>query len=502
MNPETLALVNGTVVDGTGAPGFRATVVIAEGRIARVGGEAPPAGAIQVDCAGMMVAPGFFDVHSHSDLQVLEGRPEKLRQGVTSEVVGNCGFSAFPAGPDRRELHEFADGIFCPSRDWGWTSACDYFAEVQRSATPTHVLSLVGHGSLRIAQAGPVQGPLAERDLEAMEGRLAECLEEGAAGFSTGLMYAPGSSAPFSELERLCRVVARHGKVYATHMRSYFGDILASIDEQLELARRTGCRMEISHLLIAGRKNWGLQAQVIEKIESARNEGIDVGFDCYPYVAGSTVLTQILPQRALDGGAGALVARIADASERARIADEAVDKMAWAWEDIYISAVRSAKNAAMVGKNLAALAAEADRPPIDVVLDLLAEERAMVNMISFNQSEENLRQTLLHPLSVIISDGFYVKGRPHPRLHGTFPKFLGKYARELRLIRFEDAIRKMTAAPAERFGLRGRGRIAEGFQADITVFDPQTIDSRASYENPEAPPEGIRMVMAGGRIVH
>ncbi len=498
---ETIALVNGTVVDGTGAPGFRATVLVANGRIASVGQHNPPPEARQIDCTGMMVAPGFIDVHSHSDLQVLEARPEKLRQGVTSEVVGNCGFSAFPAAPDRRALHEFAHGIFCPSGDWGWTSARDYFDEVQRRGTPTHVLSLVGHGSLRISQVGPVHGPLPERDLDAMEGRLGESLEQGAAGFSTGLMYAPGSSAPSDELKRLCRVVARHGKVYATHMRSYFGDILTSIEEQLALARATGCRLEISHLLIAGRKNWTLQPRVMEAIEAARGQGIDVAFDCYPYVAGSTVLTQILPQWTLEGGAGALLARIANPRERGRIASETVENLAWSWEDIYISAVQSPRNAPHVGKNVATLAAEAERPAIDVVLDLLADEQAMVNMISFNQSEENLKQTLLHPLSVIISDGFYVKGRPHPRLHGTFPEFLGRYAREMRAICFEDAVRKMTAAPAARFGLRDRGVIAQGCHADITVFDPQTIGSSASYENPERPPEGIRLVMASGRIV-
>ncbi len=487
-----ILLTGGTVVDGTGAEPFAADLLVENGRIARIGRfDPPPADARAIECAGLVVAPGFIDVHSHSDLQVIEGRRDKLRQGVTREVVGNCGFSAFPAAEDRRALHDFANGIFCGDADWGWTTAAEYLAAAPAAA------SLVGHGSLRIAIAGPTHGPLDARDLDRMEQVLSGCLTEGAIGFSTGLMYAPGSSAPFDELARLCRVVARHGKIYATHMRSYFGGILDAIDEQLALARASGCRLQISHLQIAGRKNWNLQPSVIEKIERARAEGIDVAFDCYPYTAGSTVLTQILPQRALDGGTEALLARLADRTTRDRIAAETCDDLAWSWEDIYISAAASPANAASaVGKNIATLARERERAPIDVVLDLLLEERAAVNMISFNQSEDNLRQTLAHPLSMIISDGFYVKGRPHPRLFGTFPQFL-----ESRLLPLPEAVRKITGLPAERFQLGGRGRLAEGFAADITVFDPSRIGSDATYERPEVAPRGIRLVVRDGVVL-
>jgi dihydroorotase/N-acyl-D-amino-acid deacylase len=493
-----ILMAGGEVADGSGTEPILADVLLNQDRIEAVGQIGCP-DARRIDCTGLLVAPGFVDAHSHSDLQVLEGRIEKLRQGVTKEVVGNCGFSAYPTGAHPAELREFANGIFCGDGEWGWSSARDYLAAVETRASGG-VLSLVGHGSLRVAQAGLRQGPLDRRDVEAMSAVLDEALAAGAVGFSTGLMYAPGSSAPFEELETLCRVVAKRGKVYATHMRGYFGGVIDAIAEQLELARRTGCKLQISHLQVVGRSNWPLQPRAIEIIERARQDGVDVAFDCYPYTAGSTVLTQILPQRALEGGAEALLARLRNPAERARIADETDRHLAWDWRDIFISAVASDR-AGVVGRSVAEIAAETGRRPVEAVLDLLEAERGAVNMLSFNQSEDNLRQTLTHPLSLIISDGFYVRGRPHPRLAGTFPRLLGTYVREQKLLPIGKAIYKITRAPADRFGVRDIGRIEPGAFADITLFDPASVGSPADYANPEQPPAGIHAVFRRGRQV-
>jgi dihydroorotase/N-acyl-D-amino-acid deacylase len=322
-----------------------------------------------------------------------------------------------------------------------------------------------------------------------MEELLAEAFAAGAAGLSTGLMYAPGSSAPFSELERLCRVVAKHGKIYTSHIRSYFADLVPAIQEQIDLSRRTGCRLQISHLQAVGAANWPQHVRALDVIDRARAEGVDIAFDCYPYVAGSTVLTQLLPQPVLDGGTDAMMSRLQSPTQRQEIQRQVTSTFPWKWSDIYISAVASTANQGAVGRNLQEIGDERGREPVDAMIDLLIEECGNVNMLSYNQSEENLRLSLTHPLSIIISDGFYVKGRPHPRLHGTFPLLLGTICRERR-----------TKQPAERFQMRGRGELARGAWADVTVFDPEAVHSPATYEQPEALPVGIRYVFRNGGL--
>jgi dihydroorotase/N-acyl-D-amino-acid deacylase len=331
-----------------------------------------------------------------------------------------------------------------------------------------------------------------------MESLLVEAFAAGAAGFSTGLMYAPGSSAPTEELERLCAVTAKAGKIYTSHIRSYFSELVNAVDEQLELARRSGGRMQISHLQAVGAANWPLQQTAIAHIEEARAAGIDVEFDCYPYVAGSSVLTQVLPQSALDGGIPALLQRLRNPDARRTIYDELNRIIPWRWSDIYISSVSTAKNQSVIGSNLQELADKSGKSPADVTLDLLLEEEGDVTMLCFNQSMENLQVTLTHPCSTIISDGFYVKGRPHPRLHGTFPLLLGTFARERGWLTLAQAVHKITSKPAQRYSLEERGLLAPGYFADLVGFRADAIDSPATYENPNRAPTGIDFVYRNG----
>lgn len=497
-----LLLRNGLLFDGSGAAAVRASVLIDGERIIEIGEKVSATDCAEIDCSGLAIAPGFIDLHSHLDLQVLEDRPEKIRQGVTSEVVGNCGFSPFPFSGDADGLREFASGILGRTEGWGWSSASEYLRAVEMHSTMMHVFPLVGHGSLRVAVAGQRQGPLSSGELDQMAAFLEDALSAGCSGFSTGLMYAPGSSAETGELERMCRIVARSGKLYATHMRSYSAGLVEAVREQLDLARATGCRLQISHLQAAGRANWGLQQRALDEIERARAEGIDVEFDIYPYQCGSTVLTQWLPGWALEGGKQALLARLRDRGVRVKIVDEMDRSRPQLWSDITVSDVATAENAGLVGKTIAAIAADRDVEPAEGALDLLVEEEAAVNVVSFNQSRENLRQLITHPLCSVISDGFYVKGKAHPRLYGTFPELLGHVTRDEGWLSLAESVHKITGKPAKRLGLRDRGLVKTNYFADLTVFDTATIQSRSTYEDPDREPRGIVSVIRDGRVVY
>jgi dihydroorotase/N-acyl-D-amino-acid deacylase len=414
-------------------------------------------------------------------------------------VVGNCGFSPFPYSGDSAALREFGAGILGKTDGWGWPNAAGYLKAMADSSSKDSALSLVGHGSLRIAVCGAGQGTPSAAQLDAMAGILDESLMAGCAGFSTGLMYAPGSSAEAPELEHLCKVVAKRGKFYATHMRSYSDSLLASTREQIALAEKTNCRLQISHLQASGRDNWKRQPAALDEIEAARERGVDVEFDIYPYQCGSTVLTQTLPQWTLDGGNAALVNRLRDPETRKTIWKEMKEKPRY-WNDVTISSVATAANEPLVGKTVEEIARLRGVEPETCAMDLLVEEDAAVNIVSFNQSEDNLRQLITHPLCSVITDGFYVRGKAHPRLYGTYPELLGKLVRERKWLSLSEAVHKSTGKPAGRLNLSNRGVLRVGNVADLVVFDADEISSPATYDEPNADPRGIAYVIKNGAV--
>jgi N-acyl-D-amino-acid deacylase len=497
-----IILTGGMIIDGTGAAPVAGEVVIEGDRIVATG--APESifaseGRTNynvIDCAGCVITPGFIDAHSHSDLQVLENRTEKLLQGVTAEVVGNCGFSTYPSPEDPQVLREFANGILCGDNNWRWNSASDYLASAGESKTAT-VVSLVGHGSLRIKVVGNTGRALTGRELDTMTVFLDEALQQGAAGLSSGLMYAPGSGASAEELTALCRVVARRGAVYATHMRSYSEKLVEAVEEQITIAEASECRLQISHLQAAGPDNWSLQQYAIAAIEKASARGVDLAFDAYPWLAGSTVLTQVLPQAALDGGVSQLLLRLGDPIEResirVRIKPEA------RWDGVVIVSAANDPDS-LVGRSIQDIADERGVEPSSAVLDILLEQQGNVNIVEHAQSNENLHALLTHPLSIVITDGVYTHGRSHPRLYGTFPLLLGDIVRERKWLSLQEAVHKVTGKPAAVFHLQDRGVIAQDHVADITVFKPDTIRTDANYDVPAIAPSGIRAVLRNGRI--
>lgn len=502
--PTYTILSGATIVDGTGAAPFSGDVVIAGDSIVSAGrdnnGGLPATPNVEhelIDCRGCVIAPGFIDGHSHSDLQVLENRAEKLLQGVTTEVVGNCGFSAYPLPDDPQTLRDFANGILCGNNSWGWSSASDYLASAKKAKVAT-IVSLVGHGSLRIKVAGNTTRTLTSQEIERMASLLDEALQEGATGFSSGLMYAPGSGASPEELTTLCRVVARRGGVYTTHMRSYSVGLVEAVKEQISIAEAADCRLQISHLQAAGEDHWPLQPRAIEAIEQAFERGVDVAFDAYPWLAGSTVLTQVLPQTALEGGVSQLLLRLSDSSQRESIRREVRPEARW--NGVVITSVAN-NSASLVGRSIEEIAEERGIEPEVTVLDLLLEQQGDVTIVEHCQSIENLRALLTHPLSTVITDGVYTRGRSHPRLYATFPLLLGDIVRERKWLSLEAAVHKVTGKPAATFHLNRRGLIAPGHVADITVFDPATIHTDASYEMPDVAPSGIHSVWRNGKVV-
>jgi N-acyl-D-amino-acid deacylase len=507
-----LVVRGGTVVDGTGALAFRADLGLVGDRIAALGEIAPGQGRRVVDATGLVVAPGFVDVHTHSDPDVLAhpGCDSRARQGVTTELAGHCGGSAAPlAGigvAERREEWR-RDGI-----EADWTDVASYLGRVEKAGLSVNHALLVGHGTLRSNAVGDVDRPLTAEELRAVGRALEEALDQGAFGLSTGLEYVPGRFTPPSEIVDLARLVARRGGLYASHIRNEEARLLEAVAEAIEVGRQSGVRVEIAHLKAAGESNWAKQGPALDLVESARRDGVGVMADAYPYTAYSTTLTTFMEGWAREGGTEAILARFRDPGARARIRREVLAQVRvdpGSWERVVVSRVKTEKNRPVaVGRSLVTIGAGWGLDPVDAYLRLLEEEETAVSFIGHAMSPENVERVLSHPLVMVGSDGSSMapvgeaaKSRPHPRSYGTFPRVLGFYARERGLFGLETAVRKMTSLPADQIGLADRGRVAPGKKADLVVFDAARVRDTATFEDPHRYPEGIVHVLVNGVAV-
>ena len=514
----------GKVIDGTGAPWFRADVAIQDGKIAavqrlpmteQVDGQLEGAAAATVlDATGCFVTPGFVDPHTHSDLPLLVNPPaeSQVRQGVTTVVIGNCGSAPAPVGPLNgaflnRRIGERAAGQGL-RRDW--RTFGEYCDRMRRQGVAVNVAPLAGHATLRGEVMGMESRPPTADDLAAMCRLLEEALDDGVFGLSTGLIYPPSSYADTDEIVALAEVAARRGGLYFSHIRGEGDTLLDAVDEAIEIGRRAELPVQIAHHKAARPPNWGKTAQTLEMMQAARTGGVDVAYDAYPYIASSSGLGSLLPDWAHEGGTTALLARLRSPVERERVVAGIRERAAGmeGWHTVTVSWVPTAAHKSWEGQTIEQIGASLGLAGEETVAHVLETLGGAAHMVYFQLDEADVCRVLAHPLGMIGSDGSVAapygplsEGKPHPRSYGTHPRVLGRYVRELGLLTWEEAIRKMTSAPAQRLGLAAKGIVRPGLDADLVVFDPATVSDRATFDEPHQYPDGIEHVLVNGELV-
>lgn len=498
-----VAILGGTVVDGSGKPRFGADVYISGDKIALIhgGSEKYPSKAA-IDASGLVVSPGFIDMHSHDDLYVASDafNTPKLSQGVTTVVVGHCGMGTAVAPENSAALYDYQAGVLGAESGAKPESFADYLGFLDGAGSAVNVAPLVGHIPLRVAVAGFEGRLLSGSEMARMEQLAESAMEMGAFGISTGLTYQPVYHANPEELVVLGKVVARHGGLFTFHMRGYGSDLLDSLDEVIEVAKRSGARVHVCHLRTNRSNRDGIR-KAIQRIEAALDDGVDIGFDNYPYTAGASILSQSLPGWLVEGGVERALARLNDRTLRNRAIDEMDERLTMSGPgNTMILGVRTDSNKRYEGHRLSEIAEDKGTTPGEAALNLYEAEEGRVSIASFVFAEEDVDLVNEHLLSIIISDGIHTEGKPHPRLYGTFPKFIRQCSVEGGL-GLEEAIRKITSAPAAKMKLGDRGLLKEDLYADITIFHPEEIEDTATYENPISLARGIRHVLVNGRTI-
>jgi N-acyl-D-amino-acid deacylase len=500
-------VTGGGVLDGSGSPAAIMDVGIRAGRIEALGDLSGATAATVIDAGDRIVAPGFIDVHCHTDLSHFMGddllavKSAGVRQGVTTEVAGNCGTSVFPLGDEPVDPSDPFLAAMSDQTPGYFPTLAAYRQAMAGVAMIANVAPLVGHGRVRSAAMGDEARAPRDDELARMLRLVEQAMDDGAFGLSTGLIYAPGVYAQTQEVIALSRVAARYGRPYTTHMRDEGDGVVEAVQEALRIGAESGAAVQISHHKVSGRRNWGRSSETLAAIETARSRGVDVTIDVYPYTAGSTFLSALLPPWVLDGGPAKMLQRLADREVRRRIEQNyRTGIVGWqnlidlsGWDSVVVAGAPP-----RAGRSIAEMSVEAGVPEVDLVAEILIEDPATLIMIHMMDAAE-VDTIADQPFAMIGSDGIPLPGMQHPRLAGTFARTLARHRDDP--VALADAVRRMTSLPAQRFGLGDRGVIATGKSADLVVFDPATVSDRATYEQPLLPPAGVDHVIVAGQVV-
>ncbi len=509
-----LLIKKARVLDGLGNDEKVADIGIRDDAISDIGDLGDAEAARVIDAEGLHAAPGFIDMHTHSGfLYPINPRAEsKAHQGVTTEVIGHCGTSVAPLRGDARKEAESLTKML--GLDIDWETFDEYNEKVLGQGIAVNIIHLLGHGTLRDAVIGRTDREPTDDEMKAMRAEIDSAFEQGVFGMSTGLIYPPGCYAKTEELIELSKAVSRNGGLYSSHIRGEGETLLGAVSEAIEIGECAGVPVQISHLKAAGRKYWDDGPNALELIDKALEMGMDIAADQYPYLAGHTELSAILPKWVHNEGGAVLLERLSDPQMRTRIKDEmekgtgefGIDNITGGWDGILVGLC--AGNPQYQGRTIKHIAAELGKDPIDTVMDIIVESNGILFVNLMTQSEDNVRLFIKHPNVMIGSDaasmapyGLLGMTVPHPRTYGTFPRVLGEYVRELKILTLPEAVRKMTSLPAHRLGLKDRGTLEPGKKADLVLFDAGTISDRATYEDPNQYPVGIKAVLVNGKII-
>jgi N-acyl-D-amino-acid deacylase len=513
MTAFDVIVTNGRVVDGAGNPWYKADVGISKGRIEQVGRLRNIDAKTIVDAERLIVCPGFIDIHTHSDLQLLvnPAAESHVYQGITTDVVGNCGISVAPVSEFYKERSQTLLKLY--NMSWTWENLGQFLSILEKQGVSINVASLLGHTAVRAAVMGTRATRPSPKELQRMKEIVAKEMEQGAFGMSTGLYYAPGGFATTDEVVELAKVVAEYGGIYTTHMRSEGDDLIESVRETLEIGERANVPVQISHFKATGPENWGKIKQGFRMMEEARKKGVDVTCDAYPWIAGVTPLIDYLPRWVQQGGSDEILRKLNDHHTRRKISDDMQKGIPGeeslvkelGWERITISTCPS--NPEYEGKTIKEILNISRRDPYDLIFELLAKNKSEVVCIETWGSEEDVEEVLKHPLTMISSDSAAIvpkgplgSGKPHPRYYGNIPKLFNDYVNTRRIMTVEEAVRKSSSFPAQRLGLADRGQLKKGMWADMVIFDPDTFSPVGVFGDPHHYPKGLKYVFVNGAI--